>query len=185
MSWLLEDAYEYRNEAQEVLERVKENRKKLDLQVVQVNQNTWIEKDTRSKPEIPKALQPIGKHDVEQAIAIYRSAKAAKQEFEKQMAEAERIVEAFGRKHLSEFVEGRLALDSGTILLRSGAARPVRDGKPLSTAARTELAGLLPPGYVRPSCDFGELFGCRDKTVRQLLRSRNIEIVRDDKFAIL
>lgn len=59
------------------------------------------------------------------------------------------------------------------------------EGKPLSTAARAELASVLPPAYVKVACDFGVLFQSQDKAVRQILKARGIEIVREDKFTVL
>ena len=48
-----------------------------------------------------------------------------------------------------------------------------------------ELAARLPAAYVRLACDFGKLFGCADKTVRRLLTTQGIEIVREDRIVVL
>lgn len=186
MSWLFDDAYEYRAEARKVLEQVKQARRSLPVRYQRLNETTWIERPLNPKPYTKHLMeQPITRSDAEQAIALYRTAKSAKQQCESQMAEAERIITAFGQSHLEEFTDGRLELDSGTLALRAGAAKPLKEGRPLSAAARVELAGLLPRAYVRPSCDFSSLYGCRDKVVRQLLAARGIEIVREDKFVVL
>lgn len=186
MSWLFDDAYEYRAEARRVLEQVKHSRRSLAVRYERLNDTTWIERPLTPKPHTPHTMTPhITHNDVEQAIALYRTAKAAKQQCEAQMAEADRIITAFGKAHLEEFTDGRLELDSGTLVLRAGAAKPLKEGHPLSADARSELAAVLPSTYVRPSCDFTALYGCRDKAVRQLLATRGIEIVREDKFAVL
>lgn len=186
MSWLFDDAYEYRAEARRVLEQVKRSRRSLAVRYERLNETTWIERPLNPKPHTPYHMNPhITYNDVEQAIALYRTAKAAKQQCEAQMAEADRIITAFGQSHLEEFTDGRLELDSGTLALRAGAAKPLKEGHPLSAAARSELAAVLPSAYVRPSCDFTSLYGCRDKVVRQLLAARGIEIVREDKFVVL
>ena len=71
------------------------------------------------------------------------------------------------------------------IAIKAGAAKPIKEGKALSTAARAELASVLPAAYVKVACDFGVLYDSKDKTVRQILRSRGIEIVREDKFTVI
>ncbi len=187
MSWLFEDTYECRDQAQAVLDRVKKARKNRKVRFERVDDCTWIERCVTPEPFKKKEIMEttVTRQEAEQAIAIYRTAKSAKAEYEAQMAEAERIIESFGRGHLAEFVDGRLELDSGTLAVKAGAAKPVRGGRPLNTAARIELASQLPAAYVRASCDFAELYGCRDKMVRQLLAARGIEIVREDRVVVL
>lgn len=186
MSWLFDDVYEYRAQAQAVLERVKAARRKLKIRIERLDESTWTERNLNPQPfKSPETMQSVTRDAAEQAIALYRTAKSVNLESETQMREAERVIESFGREHLAEFTDGRLILDSGTLAVKAGVPKPLKSGRPLSTAARAELAILLPPAYVRPSCDFVELYGCQDKMVRQLLRSREIEIVRDDKFIIL
>lgn len=188
MSRLFDEVYEHRDEARAVLERIKCARRHLPVRYERVDESTWVERQQNpdklfKKQEIMEP--PVTRHDAEQAIAIYRTAKSAKTRYEAQMAEAERIIENFGRTHLSEFVDGRLELDSGTLAVKAGPAKPLKAGRPLTTAARIELASRLPAAYLRSSCDFSELYGCTDKMVRQMLLSRGIEIVRDDKFIVL
>lgn len=187
MSWLFDDTYEHRDQAQAVLERVKKARSAMNVRYERIDDSTWIERNLN--PELFKKKETmettVTRQEAEQAIAIYRTAKSARAESEAQMAEAERIIESFGRAHLGEFADGRLELDSGTLAVRAGAAKPLKAGRPLSTAARIELASQLPPAYVRPSCDFSELYGCPDKMVRRLLAAQGIEIVRDDRFIVL
>lgn len=187
MSWLFNETYEHRDEAQAVLDRVKKVRRKMKVWYERVDDSTWIERCTTPKSfkKTEMMQTTVTRQETEQAVAIYRTAKSVKQEAEAQMAEAERIIESFGRAHIGEFADGRLELDSGTLAVKAGAAKPVRDGRPLNTAARIELAAQLPATYVRPCCDFSELYGCRDKIVRQLLAARGIEIVRDDRFIVL
>lgn len=187
MSWLFDDACEYREQAQRVLDRVKRTRSGRTVRYERIDDVTWVERDLTPKPKtIEKTMeQTVTRQEAEQAVAIYRTAKSARDEYETQMADAERIVETFGRQHYGEFVDGRLELDSGTLAVRAGVAKPLKAGRPLTTAARAELASELPQAYVRLSCDFAQLYACGDKLVRQLLRARDIEIVREDKFAIL
>lgn len=187
MSWLFDDVYEHRDQAQAVLDRVKKARSKMKFRYERVDESTWIERDRNPKPSKHAKMMEthVTRQEAEQAIAIYRTAKSAKQESEAQMAEAERVIESFGRAHIGEFADGRLELDSGTLAVKAGVAKPIREGRPLTPAARDELAALLPPAYVRPTCDFAELYGCSDKMVRRLLASRGIEIVREDRFIVL
>lgn len=187
MSWLFDDVYEYRDQAQAVLDRVKKARSKMKVRYERIDDATWIERDRNLKPIKKKETMEtaVTRQEAEQAIAIYRTARSAKLESEAQMAEAVRLIESFGRAHLDEFTDGRLEMDSGTLAVKAGAAKPLKAGRPLATAARTELASQLPAAYVRPSCDFSELYGCRDKMVRQLLAAQGIEIVREDKFIVL
>ncbi|MDE6499587.1 MAG: hypothetical protein K2K83_02635 [Rikenella sp.] len=187
MSWLIDRAYEHRDEAQELLDRVKRDRRGLKVRYERVDDSTWIERTISPNPLKDKQMniQPVTLQEAEQAIALYRTARNAKQESEAQMAEAERIIEAFGRTHLGDFADGRLELDSGTLAVKAGAAKPIKNGRPLPTAERIELANQLPPAYVRRSCDFAELYGCGDKMVRQLLAAHGVEIVREDRFVVL
>ncbi|WP_300727648.1 hypothetical protein [uncultured Rikenella sp.] len=187
MSRKYEDMREHRARAVTVLNRVKESRKGLKIRYERIDEHTWVERSegTESLKQPHMMQSTVTRQDAEQAIALYRTAKSAKAEYEAVMADAERIINQFGRANLDQFSEGRLELDSGTLALKSGAAKPLKGGRPLTTAARAELAALLPEAYVRLSCDFTELYGCRDKMVRQLLAVRGIEIVRDDKFVVL
>lgn len=187
MSWLFEEVYEHRAEALRVLERVKRARRGMALRYERVDEATWIERNLNPKTFNQNKMSEniVTRQEAEQAIAIYRTAKNAKQESEMQMAEAERIIESFGRAHLAEFAEGRLELDSGTLAVKAGAAKPLKNGRPLPTAARIELAAQLPAAYVRRSCDFAGLYGCPDKMVRRLLATLGVEIVREDKFVVL
>ena len=122
---------------------------------------------------------------VEDAIRNYKEARIKKAEIEGKIKDAEAVIEAYGVNHISEFADGRLPLDGGIIAIKAGVAKPLKEGKPLSTIARTELAGALPPAYVKTTCDFSVLFNSQDKTVRQILAARGIEIVRDDKFTVI
>lgn len=187
MSWLFEDVYEHRDEACAVLSRVKKARSAMKVRYERMNDCTWIERNLNPERFKKKETMEttVTRQEAEQAIAVYRTAKSARAESEAQMAEAERIIEIFGRTHLGEFVDGRLELDSGTLGVKAGVAKPLRAGRPLTTAARAELAAQLPPTYVRLSCDFSGLYGCPDKMVRRLLAAQGIEIVRDDKFIVL
>lgn len=185
MSCPFEDVYESRDEACRVLDNVKRRREKMKTRIVRVNAYTWIEKNVIPQEKQETMMKNVSREDAENAIALYRAAKTAKMKFENQMAEAERTVEAFGRQHLDEFVEGRLALDSGTLAIWAGSAKPLKEGRPLSTADRKALASMLPEPYVRLSCDFGELFACHDKMVRQILKQQGVEVVRDDKIVVM
>lgn len=186
MSWTFEEVNERRAEAQAVLDRVKTLRRPLAVHYERIDECTWVERRNNPKPLKTNTMTTsITREEAEQAIALYRTAKTAKQHSESQMAEAERIIEAYGNSHLDQFVEGRLALDSGTLALRAGAAKPLQNGLPMNTSARNELAARLPAAYVRLACDFGKLFGCADKNVRRLLTTQGIEIVREDRIVVL
>lgn len=125
------------------------------------------------------------KKQVEKAIQEWKCIKVAQGMQASKLAEQEEIIEAYAREHLGDFVDNQLAFESGTIAIKAGAAKPMKNGKPLSTAARAELAVLLPPAYVKQSCEFAALYGVEDKKVREMLKSRGIEIVRDDKYVVL
>lgn len=130
-------------------------------------------------------MEKVTKEQVEAAVQTVRQLKIQASELAGRIKNAEAIVEAYGLEHLGEFADGRLALDAGIIALKAGTAKPLKEGKPLSTAARAELAAALPPAYVKVACDFGVLFQSQDKAVRQILKARGIEIVREDKFAVI
>ncbi|WP_297628736.1 hypothetical protein [uncultured Rikenella sp.] len=130
-------------------------------------------------------MEKVSKEQAEAAVQAIKTLKIQAAELAGRIKDAETIVEAYGLEHLGDFTDGRLALDTGIIALKAGTAKPVKEGKPLSTAARAELAAALPPAYVKMACDFGVLFQSQDKAVRQILKARGIEIVRDDKFTVL
>ena len=130
-------------------------------------------------------MEQVAKEQAEAAVQAIKTLKCQAAELAGRIKDAETIVEAYGLEHLGDFTDGRLALDTGIIALKAGTAKPVKEGKPLSTAARAELAAALPPAYVKMACDFGVLFQSQDKAVRQILKARGIEIVRDDKFTVL
>ena len=127
----------------------------------------------------------VTKEAAEKAVKTVKDLKIQAAEIHGKSKDAEASVEAYGLEHLSEFADGRLAVEGGIIAIKAGTAKPIKEGKPLSTAARSELAAALPAAYVKVACDFGVLYDSKDKTVRQILRSRGIEIVREDKFTVL
>ena len=130
-------------------------------------------------------MEKVTKEAAEKAVKTVKDLKIQAAEINGKIKDAEAIVEAYGLEHLSEFADGRLAVDGGIIAIKAGTAKPIKEGKALSTAARAELASVLPAAYVKVACDFGVLYDSKDKTVRQILRSRGIEIVREDKFTVL
>ena len=130
-------------------------------------------------------MEKVTKEAVEKAVKTVKDLKIQAAELNGKIKDAEAIVEAYGLEHLGEFADGRLAVDGGIIAIKAGTAKPIKEGKALSTAARAELASVLPAAYVKVACDFGVLYDSKDKTVRQILRSRGIEIVREDKFTVL
>ncbi|WP_304708424.1 hypothetical protein [uncultured Rikenella sp.] len=130
-------------------------------------------------------MEKVTKEQAEAAVQTVRQLKIQASELAGRIKDAEAVVEAYSVEHLGEFADGRLALDAGIIALKAGTAKPVKEGKPLSTAARAELAAALPAAYVKVACDFGVLFQSQDKAVRQILKARGIEIVREDRFVVL
>ncbi len=130
-------------------------------------------------------MEKVTKEQVGKAVKTVKELKIQAAELNGKIKDAEAIVEAYGVEHLGDFADGRLAVDGGIIVLKAGTAKPVKEGKALSTAARSELASALPPAYVKMACDFGVLYDCKDKTVRQILKARGIEIVREDKFTVI
>lgn len=130
-------------------------------------------------------MKKVSKEEVEKSIAAYLSAKQAKKEAEAIMKNTEAIIEQYGLENLQAFVDNRLVCCTGIIQIKAGAAKPMRDGKPLSTTERGALAADLPREFVKISPDFTALYGCQDAKVRQILKARGIEIVREDCFAII
>lgn len=130
-------------------------------------------------------MEKVSKEQVEAAVQTVKDLKIQAAELNGRIKDAEAVVEAYGLDHMADFSDGRLAVATGIIAIKAGAAKPVKEGKPLSTAARSELAAALPPAYVKVACDFGILYDSQDKVVRQILKARGIEIVREDKFAVI
>lgn len=129
-------------------------------------------------------MKNITKQEAEQAIKDWKAAKIQSEEIKGKMKDAEDIFSAYGINHIAEFADGRLPLESGVIAIKSGVAKAVKEGKPLSTTAKAELATVLPPSYVKVSPDFGILFSAQDKTVRQILQARGIEVIKEDIYYV-
>ena len=127
-------------------------------------------------------MEKVSKEQVEEAVRTVKELKIKVADLNGRIKDAEAVV---GLDHMADFSDGRLALEAGIIAIKAGAAKPVKEGKPLSTAARSELAAVLPPAYVKVACDFGVLYDSHDKVVRQILKARGVEIIRDDKFAVI
>lgn len=130
-------------------------------------------------------MDKVTKEQAEKAVKTVKDLKIQAAELSGKIKDCEAIIEAYGQEHIGEFADGRLAVEGGIIALKAGVAKPMKEGKALSTAARAELASVLPAAYVKVACDFGVLYDSKDKTVRQILRSRGIEIVREDKFTVI
>ena len=130
-------------------------------------------------------MEKVSKEQVEEAVRTVKELKIKVADLNGRIKDAEAVVEAYGLDHMADFSDGRLALEAGILAIKAGAAKPVKEGKPLSTAARSELAAVLPPAYVKVACDFGVLYDSHDKVVRQILKARGVEIIRDDKFAVI
>ena len=101
------------------------------------------------------------------------------------MKEAEELVACYCSEHMADFTDDRMPLGNAIVAIKAGTAKPVKDGKSLSTAARTALALALPEQFVKLQPDFMALYSCEDKVVRQILKSQGVEIVREDKFNII
>lgn len=129
-------------------------------------------------------MKNVTKQQAEQAIKDWTDAKIRADEIKGELEKSTAIITAYGINHIAEFADGRLVMDNGVLAIRSGVAKAVKEGKPLSTAAKAELAAALPVAYVKTACDFAVLFGAQDKTVRQILQSRGIEVVREDIYFV-
>lgn len=129
-------------------------------------------------------MKNITKQEVEQAIKAWKAAKIQSEEIKGKIKDAEDVISAYGINHIEEFADGRLPMESGVIAIKSGVAKAVKEGKALSATAKAELATVLPSAYVKVSPDFGILFGAQDKTVRQMLQARGIEVIREDIYYV-
>lgn len=130
-------------------------------------------------------MEKITKKQAEEAVAAYLAAKRVKQENEARMKEAEELVACYCSEHMADFTDDRMPLGNAIVAIKAGTAKPVKDGKSLSTAACTALALALPEQFVKLQPDFMALYSCEDKVVRQILKSQGVEIVREDKFNII
>lgn len=128
----------------------------------------------------------VNKVQAEIALAQYKDAKRRKDQADAEMKAAEAKVQDYARDHVAEFVDNLLTLDNGGIGIKAGAAKPVTtEGKALPTAARTELAAMLPINYVKITLDAPALFASDDKKVRRILAAQGVRIVKEDQFVIL
>lgn len=118
-------------------------------------------------------------------MAVYLVAKREKQEIDARIKEVEDLVACYCTDHMADFTDDRMALGNAIVAIKAGTAKPLKDGKALSTAARTALALALPKQYVKLTPDFMTLYSAEDKVVRQILRAQGVEIVREDKFNII
>ena len=102
-------------------------------------------------------MEKVTKEAVEKAVKTVKDLKIQAAELNGKIKDAEAIVEAYGLEHLGEFADGRLAVDGGIIAIKAGTAKPIKEGKALSTAARSELDSVLPAADVTVAWDFGVL----------------------------
>ena len=82
-------------------------------------------------------MENVSKQEVEKAIRAYKAAKIQKAEIEGAIKDAEEVIEAYSLNHIGEFADGRLPMDEGVIAIKAGAAKPLKEGKPLPTVARS------------------------------------------------
>lgn len=127
----------------------------------------------------------ISRQAAETAVETWKAYKDMEREAKAAISAAEAVIDTYAREHIAEFEDDKLALNKGIIAIRTGAAKPVKDGKALAAKERVQLAALLPVDYVQLKCDFGTLYGCQDKRVRQILEAFGVEIKREDKYVIL
>lgn len=132
-----------------------------------------------------KMADKISRQAAEEAIAAWKAYKDMEREAKAAIAGAEAVIDTYAREHIAEFEDDKLALTKGIIAIRAGAAKPIKDGKALSTVGRTELAAVLPSNYVKITCDYAQLYGCDDKRVRQILEAFGVQIKREDKYTVL
>lgn len=132
-------------------------------------------------------MEKVTKKEVERAVKAYNAARIRKAEIEAQIAQAEETIATYSLDNIASFVDSRLALASGVIGIKAGAAKPVTlDGeRALSTAARTALAVALPKAYVKLALDLAGLYKSEDKNVRQILAAQGVKIIKEDKFVVL
>lgn len=129
-------------------------------------------------------MKQITKHQVNQAISDWKQAKDEQARAEARMQQAQIIISDYCQGHLEDFTENQLQMEAGVIALQSGPAKPLKEGKPLATAARVELATALPEAYVKVNCDFSLLYQTKNPKVREILKSRGITIVREDRYVV-
>lgn len=127
----------------------------------------------------------IKKTDVEAAIASWKECKNIERRNKAELEKLERTIEVYAREHIGDFKGDKLLLDNGTIVIKSGIAKPIKDGKPLTTSERLRLATILPSDYVKLTCDYSALFKCEDKKIREVLSANKINIVREDRYALI
>lgn len=130
-------------------------------------------------------MRKIELPDAEAAVANVVNYRRQIKEMEAKMNENSEIVELYAREHVEEFEDDILPCGIGLIQIKAGAAKPITDGRALKKAERMSLALALPARYVSLSIDSKALYECQDKVVRQLLQSKHIEIVREDKYVVV
>lgn len=127
----------------------------------------------------------IKRENVEAAIASWKECKEIERRNKAELEKLEQTIETYAREHIDDFEGDKLSLDNGTIAIKAGAAKPVKDGRPLSTIERAKLATIIPFDYVKLTCDYSALFKCEDKKVREILSANKINIVREDRYTVV
>lgn len=128
--------------------------------------------------------EKVTKKEAEEAITAWKVQKRREREAKAALAAAEAVIAAYAREHITEFSNDQLSMENGIIALQAGPAKPLKEGKPLTTAGRLALARALPEAYVKMNCDFSLLFETENKVVREILKSQGICVVREDRYVV-
>lgn len=129
-------------------------------------------------------MEKVTKEQANAAIAAYKEADRKATALAAEMKAHKAKVETYAREHVGDFVDKDMVLENGKISLVAGAAKPLRDGKPLKKEDKIQLAKLLPGEYVAISIDCAALFASDDKKVRHILNAAGVQIVKEDNYKI-
>lgn len=130
-------------------------------------------------------MEKVTKQEADNAAKEYLELKREKEAIESKMKTAQDLVEVYCKEYISDFDGGRLLLGSAIVKIVSGTAKPLKDGKALTQEARAEFVLALPKKYVKIQPECSLLYKCDDKEVRQIMRAHGIEIVKEDRLAIM
>ena len=101
-------------------------------------------------------------------------------------AELQEIVDKYADKHISEFIDGQLALKNGILKIQQNPPKLVHQGseKSLNVNERTDLADELSEEYIQTKPNLTKMVARLngDKLLKQLLQAKGVLILQSNKY---
>ncbi len=126
------------------------------------------------------------KQCIEQSIAELFNVRSQIKDLKAKDAKLQEVVNEYSDKHISEFVEGKLALEKGILKIQQNPPKLVYEGseKSLNTLERELLAEELTKDYVQTKPNLSKMIARLngDKILKKLLQAKRFSIIQSSKY---